>query len=139
VKETPKQARIIHFALIAGSLLYAGIILSVNVDLADLEFLDSIQLYVYVILSLIFFPLERHLYKRAKESIDDEMSVEEKQKKYISAKITSWALFDGLALFAIAMLFTEPNLYFVFFSLIAILTLIIRYPNVSEMERDFKL
>lgn len=134
-----KQAKLIHFTLIGGCLLYAALVVFLKIDFFELQFQDSIYLYAYVFLSFIVFPLERYLFGKAKHTITENMQEEEKQQKYLSAKITSWALLEALALFAIAMLYNEANLYFVVFGLIALLTLIIRFPNELEMKRDFKL
>lgn len=148
---TPKQdlqaIRIIFFAIIAGALIFAVIVLVLNQlqgpALQNVKKVENILLYVVTGVAAICLPIAMNGYNKgvavAKNSL---ISLPIKLNQYRSTLVRYIALCEGPALFSIIAFFMVGNYYLFIITAIMIAAMLAKLPNrqrvLDELALDWK-
>lgn len=132
--------QIIHGALLAGALMYLGVILFVLIEPSELMFqTDSVFLYILSAFWAVILFAHPVLYKKLNEQSREEDLYITKLEQYKQAKIVVWAMFEGLCLMSLVFLIIEANAFFLVSGLLAIGMLVLKRPSKQELQDDFKI
>ena len=141
VRENFRINYIIYFSLLGGMITFfvlAFIILTGKDQPVDENVLRILSLLVPTFAVIEIF-LSRFMYSKFSKQISANATLNEKINKYKIAKITSWALLEGAALFSIvAFIITRGYLFSIVF-LIIIGAFVLSKPSPDEFLNDFNV
>jgi uncharacterized membrane protein len=130
--------KLIHFALLVGLAMFAGICFFVSsseltVSVTEHALMLTMAVALASILLPVSFVIHRPLLKFRKETD----SISKYQQLYKSICVVRWALAEGPALFALVMFFVTGNLLLVVVAIICIVGMIANRATVQQFELYF--
>lgn len=128
------QLKIIHYALLAGQLLFAGVVyflISGESPYGQDSFLIPVAAMAIGGSAASFF-IYQTLVSKGKSQQGDE----DKMTSYRTAKIVQWALLEGPSLFACVAALVTKDQFFLYFTLGLALFSFVRSASQTEFERD---
>jgi len=140
-KENFKINFIIYFALLAGIMIFAllAYFISNRQEAGQNENILSILTYVVPTFAVFEIFLSRFIYSKFIQQIQSNATLFEKIGKYRTAKIVSWALLEGAALFSVVAFIVTRSVFFYVVLLVIIVAFILSKPSLEEFINDFTI
>lgn len=135
-----KTISIIHFALIAGQVIFALAAFSVtkNVHFDKRSTGDPLFLVVPAVYFCSIFA-GRFIFQKLTASLEGKATLKEKLDGYQTALIVRDALFEAPSLFAIVAFLTSGNLFYFIYTGFAVASMISLRPTREKIEDELKL
>lgn len=139
LKPSFKIARLVHLALLAGQVLFAGVTLFINKNIKVDTSRDNQFLIIALILAIMGFFVGNLIYKQVVNVAAKKETFVEKMMAYQSALIIRYALLEGASLFCIVSYFLTSNFIFLLISGAIIVYFIILRPKVDTIAEELNL
>lgn len=136
-----KSMPIIYFALIAGQLLMAGVILylsSTSGIEANPENLKTLRMFIPVV-SLTTVAISYLLYNKRREQGAALEDLGSKTNHYRVSNILRWAIIESGNLFALVAIFLTGSSFFFLFFALGMAVFIIYRPSIGGFVQDYSL
>jgi hypothetical protein len=132
-----KVTKMIFTAIFIGPLVILTIfLLSFDFVLSDsFSFLSPYNIGVLAIIA-IGLPVANHYSKKILESASSEDSIQSRMGKFQTALIIRLAGWEALALFSIVAVMENPHVVYMAFFIVAMGSLFINYPSISNLEKS---
>lgn len=140
-KENFKINFIIYFALLTGIMMFALLAYffprGQEVGLKE----SVLNIFTYMVPTFTVFEifLSRFIYNKYIKQIQSNASLLEKIGKYRTAKIISWALLEGAALFSVVAFFITRSSFFYIVLFAILIAFILSKPSYDEFLNDFRI
>lgn len=137
-----KILTLIHFAILAGMVLFFGIVLLKKRAVLQSEIsLDFQNPFAIVVLTLLVFVLFLHnfMFKQQLEKAKKAPNFPEKIKQYQTALIIKWALIEAPIILAITATLITGNIIFLGIAALLIIYLYTLKPNKEKLFSDLEL
>jgi DMSO reductase anchor subunit len=140
-KENFKINFIIYFALLTGIMMFAllAYFFSRGQEVGPNESLLNIFTYIVPTFAVFEIFLSRFMYNKFIMQIQSNASLVEKIGKYRTAKIISWALLEGAALFSVVAFVITRSFFFYIVLFVILIAFILSKPSFDEFLNDFKI
>jgi DMSO reductase anchor subunit len=140
-KENFKINYIIYFALLAGVIMFAlfAYFFPNKQEVGPNESFLNIFTYIVPTFAVFEIFLSRFMYNKFVMQIQSNATLFEKIGKYRTAKIISWALLEGAALFSVVAFIITRSVFFYVVLLVIIVAFILSKPSVDEFLNDFRI
>jgi len=141
----PKQflisLRIIHFALIVGQLIFAGIVIYLvdNGSSPNLKEYNNVFLIIAIFFTFGAIFAGNTIYKSKLKAILPGEKVIEKLQIYRVTLIIKYGILEGAAMFSIVAYFLIANFLFLIFLGVIIAAFLFSTPSVDKIVLDLKL
>ena len=135
-----KTLTIIHFALVAGQVIFIAVVTGLNGStkiLLDAE--KDPLIFAVPGLALIVLVAGAMLGKKLAETAAQKATLNEKLHHYRSALILRYAMIEGASLFGIVAYFLSGNFFFIIVSIVMILVMAMLRPTRHKIEEDLKI
>jgi hypothetical protein len=102
---------------------------------------NLLSLFTYIIPTFAVFEifLSRFMYSKFIQQIQSNATVFEKIGKYRTAKIISWALLEGAALFSVVVFTITQSFFFYVVLFVILIAFILSKPSLDEFLNDFRI
>ena len=134
-----KTMRIIHLALLAGQVLFAGVVFFLNHS--TVISLDTSEILVIVapVMGVAAFVGSIVFFKNQLQSVKDRATLKEKMGAYQTALIVRFALLESASLFNLVCYFITQNFLFLLIAMLMIIYFVVAWPTVNSAESDLDL
>ncbi len=138
-KEALKTIQLVHFALMAGIVLFTAVILFLYFDGVLAAKNDGIIQYIPALFFFAVLPSSSMVYKQALKNVDAQANLQSKMKLFQTAHIVRMAILEGSALFAAAVSFVTGSLYQLIIVGLVIAVFASKIPSIMMLESDLHL
>lgn len=140
-KENFKITFIIYFALLAGIMMFAllAYFFPDGHEVGQNENLLNIFTYLVPTFAVFEIFLSRFMYGKFIMQIQSNATLFEKISKYRTAKIISWALLEGAALFSVVAFIITRSVFFYIVLFVIVIAFILSKPTLDEFINDFRI
>ena len=140
-KQNFKINFIIYFALLAGIMMFAllAYFFPNGQEVGKNENLLSILTYVVPTFAVFEIFLSRFMYSKFILQIQNNATLLEKISKYRTAKIISWALLEGAALFSVVAFIITRSVFFFVVLFVIIIAFILSKPSIDVFLSIFRI
>lgn len=136
-----KTTKIIHGALLAGQVLFAGVVVATGTRALYFNARDTKDVFFFVVPALAFGCIVAgfFLFKKQIERLSQKTDLQSKVTGYQTAFITKAALLNGSSLFSIVVFMLSANLFYLFISVVLMLILLRSRPTANRIADDLEL
>ncbi len=135
-----KTLTVIHFALVAGLSLFAGMFLYLDKDKMNFELnTEDTMLLIFPVIAIGALTMSKIIPQKLLQKAKKEENLRSKLAKYQSATIVKYALIEGPAVLGIVFFMSTSNAAFIAISGICIIYLILQRPTKSKIETELAL
>lgn len=136
-----KTMKVIHGALLAGQVLFAGVAYATGIKAIYFNARDTKDVFFFVAPLLAFGGIVAgfFLFKQLIGRLTEKTDLQSKMTGYQTAFITRAALLEGPSLFNIVAFMLSGNLLYLFISVILMLILLRSRPTASLIADDLQL
>jgi len=136
-----KTMKIIHGALLAGQVLFAGVAYATGIKAVYFNARDTKDVFFFVAPLLAFSSIVVgfFLFKQLTGRLTEKTDLRSKIAGYQAAFITRAALLEGSSLFNIVAFMLSGNLFYLFISIVLMLILLRSRPTASLIADDLQL
>lgn len=140
-KENFRVNYIIYFALLVGIIMFALFAYLFPRGQEDVPNENLLNIFTYIVPTLAVFEifLSRFMYHKFIQQIQSNATLFEKISKYRTAKIVSWALLEGAALFSIIAFIITRSFFFYIVLFVIVIAFILSKPSLDECINDFRI
>lgn len=141
---TPKSflrtTSIIHFALVAGVLIFGFVMFSITENQKlDLSYTGDVMFFIVPIMAIAGIFVGNYLYENTIKELVSKNTLREKLGGFQTASVIKYALLEGPALLGLVAFMNEENQYFLIISILLVGWLIMQRPTRDKIERDLML
>ena len=141
---TPKlflrTTSIIHFALLAGVLMFGIVMYSITENQKlELSYKGDPMFFIVPIMAIAGIFVGNYLYGNNIKGLTSKNTLREKLAGFQTASIIKYALLEGPALLGLVAFMNEGNQYFLIISILLLGWLILQRPTRDKIERDLML
>lgn len=135
-----KTIMIIHFALLAGQILFGLVAFSQSMQ-TRIYIKYSADPFVYIapMVAIAAYAASTILYKQRINALVNKDTLKEKLTGYQEASIIRFALLEGASLFGIVLYMLNENLLFLVISALIMISFILIRPTRDKMAFDLDL
>lgn len=131
--------QIINGALIVGVSVFLAVVLSITENMF-FDYNDQSEFkFIAPIILIIGFFAGSFLYKKQVQIINTEDNLQKKLRRYLTGTIIRTALLEAAALIGVIGTFTTANYYYLIFTGIALLIMIVNFPNKDKFSQELNL
>lgn len=130
---------IIHTALCAGLMLFAGFVYYKNGAFTARMDQQAIFIYVVPIVAIAGYFISQLLFKKRLEAISKEEKLATKLGKYQVASILKYALLEGPAILALLAYYWSGNALHLVIAIALIAYLLVQRPTADKIKRELPL
>ncbi|AXG70384.1 hypothetical protein KORDIASMS9_02623 [Kordia sp. SMS9] len=135
-----KTLTVIHFALVAGLTLFAGVILYLDRDKLNFAFdTEDTLLLIFPIIAISALSASKIVVKQLLEKAKKTEDLKKMLPQYQTACIVKYVLIEGPAMFGIIFFMITSNAAFVAISGALIAFLMLQRPTKSKVEQELEL
>lgn len=140
-KENFKINFIIYFTLLAGLILFAllAYFFPRGQEVGLNESLLNIFTYIVPTFAVFEIFLSQFVYNKFIQQIQTKATLFDKIGKYRTAKIISWALLEGAALFSVIAFIITRSSFFYIVLFVILIAFILSKPSLDEFLNDFRI
>lgn len=141
-KEYFKALKIVHFALLAGMVVFALISVFLNLTGTfsnENEFFKEFFIYIIPLFVLVGIVVSNVMFKKGLKQAKDKNNLLEKMNFYRSALITRYAPLEGSAMFAIIAYLLSGDLIILGLAIIVIFIFLFIRPTAEKAGNDLEL
>ncbi|WP_298518576.1 hypothetical protein [uncultured Kordia sp.] len=135
-----KTLTIIHFVLVAGLVILAGIFSYDDIGTAKFSF-DTTDMFllIFPVIVISTLTMSRIMFQKMVQNAKNMEGLKKMLTQYQTASIVKFALIESPAMFGIVMYMVSKNATFIAISGVLILYLILQRPSKSKIENDLEL
>ncbi|SDP79584.1 hypothetical protein SAMN05428975_2810 [Mucilaginibacter sp. OK268] len=136
-----KTMKVIHGALLAGQVLFAGVAYATGTKAIYFNARDTKDVFFFVAPLLAFGGIIAgfFLFKQLIGRLTEKADLQSKVTGYQAAFITRAALLEGPSLFNIVAFMLSGNLFYLFISVVLMLILLRSRPSANRIAEDLQL
>lgn len=146
-KQSPKDyfkaMHILFFALLAGQVMFALIVLIFNLMGIITEGFDDSVSNIFIAVNILFIGsclyASNFVFQNKMKSIDAMAPLSSKLAEYRSASIIKWALLEGPSFLAIIFTFLTGNLIFLGLAALVMIYFVTMKPNADKAANEMGL
>ena len=142
IEQSIKEMKILHGALFAGVLLFAGVSIVIHLVLelgAELAILPKQALYLVFLIVAATMYLGNSLFAKNVALIEENLSLDEKINRYRSASILRVALIETAALSTIIGYMLSGNLLYMILLAVPLIYFVYTFPHENTVIESLQL
>jgi hypothetical protein len=135
-----KMTRVIYFSLWSGLVAFLVMVLFINDSklIFNPSMKDPLMISTFII-ACVFLPAGNRYTKMTFGKIDQNDLLMNKLPKYQTGQLIRLATCECVGLLSIVSLLLTSNLFFLFFLLVALFTMLLYYPTPEKIGREINL